>query len=413
MNVTDDTDKAHVCRACLSKENLQNIRESYVIGRTVYSIFCECTGVNHLDSTLIQLCSKCQYVLIQFYELKCRIMNHIEQIIFKNEVESTEIRIKEEMLVEETVNHSSTLESFNMWKKSSKNEIVCYCPACLKPCTSFRKAQECMTHHIIANGGLECHYCGNKYQRNILPVHIRRVHLRDFKEIFPCDICGITFTHKNSVDNHKRWTHKKVIGKFKCDNCSKVFRQQTRLNDHVRVQHEGTFIHHCALCSKSFVSADSLKNHLKAIHISEKQNCSYCGRQFSHKSNRITHEKLHKKEQSAEYFCDQCGFITNTQNNLKRHKQVHSDIRKYVCSTCGAKFRTSSGLNLHSFTHQEKRFACHLCQKLFSRPQHVKTHIDLVHLKEKKLYECEGCSEKFTQKIVYKKHVKSCLTREK
>lgn len=367
-----NTDDTLVCRACLTRENLQNITENYLVGRTVFSIFCECTGLNLSDDVdldgekIVQLCSKCQGVLVQFFEFKNRVLTHLSRFLRTAKIEdSSDVKIESK----DEVRNTATNFSF-------------HCPTCLKPYLKQRQAQKCLEHHILENGGVECNFCGRKYRRSFLSIHIRRVHNRDRYAIFPCEICGKTFTHENSVVNHKHWTHKKATGKFKCNTCSQVFRQQSKLDEHIRVKHVGNYIHHCTICKKVFVTADSLKNHLQAIHIADKFTCSYCGKQFAHKSNYITHEKLHREDATASYQCKYCDFITNTLNNLKRHQVVHSDVKKYMCSVCGANFRTCVGLKLHDLVHQEKRFTCNICQKMFRRSQHLKSHIQLIHIKE-------------------------------
>jgi KRAB domain-containing zinc finger protein len=136
------------------------------------------------------------------------------------------------------------------------------------------------------------------------------------------------------------------------------------------------------------------------------------------------------------YSCDLCNFSTNRKKNLERHiLAVHLKTRKFNCSfvNCNSAYTTKAGLNLHVIRDHEENspFKCEKCLRKFScasflkhhlqvlscRPRptranktliekclscphcpfqtayqfSLKQHINLIHLKKRRLWKCEHC----------------------
>ena len=61
------------------------------------------------------------------------------------------------------------------------------------------------------------------------------------------------------------------------------------------------------------------------------------------------------------YACDRCSYSATTSSNLRRHRLIHTEVRRFQCSVCAAKFRQKTHLVTHvKYKHQEKeiRYQC-------------------------------------------------------
>ena len=135
--------------------------------------------------------------------------------------------------------------------------------------------------------------------------------------------------------------------------------------------------HKCKFCEKRFYYIRNLKIHEVKVHESrnyDSRKCKFCGRSFSSRTNRQTHEKIHLNQRS--YLCDFCGKSYNTKGSLNSHiSSRHSDNPPCICSTCGKTLKSEMYLKRHIInTHLKpediansglKVFPCKVCQKMF------------------------------------------------
>ncbi|XP_037625320.1 zinc finger protein Gfi-1-like [Sebastes umbrosus] len=167
-------------------------------------------------------------------------------------------------------------------------------------------------------------------------------------------------------------------GAFKCIKCSKVFSTPHGLEVHVRRSHSGTRPFGCDICGKTFGHAVSLEQH-KAVHSQERSfDCKICGKSFKRSSTLSTHLLIHSD--TRPYPCQYCGKRFHQKSDMKKHTFIHTGEKPHKCQVCGKAFSQSSNLITHSRKHTGyKPFGCDLCGKGFQRKVDLRRHKETQH----------------------------------
>ncbi|XP_042636236.1 zinc finger protein Gfi-1 [Orycteropus afer afer] len=112
-------------------------------------------------------------------------------------------------------------------------------------------------------------------------------------------------------------------GSYKCVKCSKVFSTPHGLEVHVRRSHSGTRPFACEMCGKTFGHAVSLEQH-KAVHSQERSfDCKICGKSFKRSSTLSTHLLIHSD--TRPYPCQYCGKRFHQKSDMKKHTFIHTE----------------------------------------------------------------------------------------
>ncbi|KAM9385386.1 growth factor independent 1A transcription repressor b isoform 2-T2 [Pholidichthys leucotaenia] len=169
-----------------------------------------------------------------------------------------------------------------------------------------------------------------------------------------------------------------VNGAYKCVKCSKVFSTPHGLEVHVRRSHSGTRPFACEICGKTFGHAVSLEQH-KAVHSQERSfDCKICGKSFKRSSTLSTHLLIHSD--TRPYPCQYCGKRFHQKSDMKKHTFIHTGEKPHKCQVCGKAFSQSSNLITHSRKHTGyKPFGCDLCGKGFQRKVDLRRHKETQH----------------------------------
>lgn len=119
-----------------------------------------------------------------------------------------------------------------------------------------------------------------------------------------------------------------------------------------------------------------------------------------------------RSEKLRVHKCGQCSKIFSRGTHLKRHELIHEE-GKLQCKICEKRFTRLDHLNLHvASNHSEtKPFQCVVaeCKKGFVRQEQLKRHIEAKHSEAAKQKECCGiCQKTFTSKKYLRMHMKSC-----
>ncbi|XP_056133393.1 growth factor independent 1A transcription repressor b [Lampris incognitus] len=167
-------------------------------------------------------------------------------------------------------------------------------------------------------------------------------------------------------------------GAYKCIKCSKVFSTPHGLEVHVRRSHSGTRPFACELCGKTFGHAVSLEQH-KAVHSQERSfDCKICGKSFKRSSTLSTHLLIHSD--TRPYPCQYCGKRFHQKSDMKKHTFIHTGEKPHKCQVCGKAFSQSSNLITHSRKHTGfKPFGCDVCAKGFQRKVDLRRHKETQH----------------------------------
>ncbi|XP_013880552.1 zinc finger protein Gfi-1 [Austrofundulus limnaeus] len=167
-------------------------------------------------------------------------------------------------------------------------------------------------------------------------------------------------------------------GAYKCVKCGKVFSTPHGLEVHVRRSHSGTRPFACDICGKTFGHAVSLEQH-KSVHSQERSfDCKICGKSFKRSSTLSTHLLIHSD--TRPYPCQFCGKRFHQKSDMKKHTFIHTGEKPHKCQVCGKAFSQSSNLITHSRKHTGyKPFGCDLCGKGFQRKVDLRRHKETQH----------------------------------
>ena len=130
---------------------------------------------------------------------------------------------------------------------NKRNPYICkYCPE------SFSMQKLLMQHISKEHPFFKCELCDKTIEQSAYKNHIDTVHKNKYKVNSPCQICPKILASAGSLKRHIEQVHEKEI--FFCDTCDKAFTHKHTLQTHKKNIHEESKKLKCEKCNKEFES---------------------------------------------------------------------------------------------------------------------------------------------------------------
>ena len=273
-----------------------------------------------------------------------------------------------------------------------------------------------------------CSGCGREFQtRKTLEDHIniksssKNPDYNSFKctgkvsgarVIFPCKLCGKSFTRKDNLRNHLRTYITQCYKKTDIEGIP-----ENNKNDY-----------ECTQCGKSFGGSSLLLLHAlthtqtirKETTISKIHRCNDCGKTFRFLSTLKQHEQgckvrhaTNAEQNESKYRCSKCSSVFNSKIQLTGHSRMHSTLKKpHKCPFCDNRFLNPAQLRLHSVTHTDNQlwqknnasFVCTKCDINFGNVHNLDRHLWYTHseMTKHKDNDCNNRRKKGTKTVLPK-----------
>lgn len=245
-----------------------------------------------------------------------------------------------------------------------------------------------------------------------------------------CLLCDKPFVYRSSMIKHQQKVHNVGVKvpnnkrKIDCDDelmaGDKSKKSNFKLKDKEAPFNTVNYV--CDLCSKSFKSKQTVLQHLKSKHGSQRRKpadigptykCDDCANVFTGLMVYRCHmRQFHpdkpwipqKRTVVQVHLCDLCGNEFATRGQLKAHMNHHNNERPFKCQICGRDYLQKAHLKDHLNTHSgAKPYKCLYdgCTREFTHASGRVAHHKIVHEVFKK-YKCEFCPREYGLKTRYR-----------
>ena len=254
---------------------------------------------------------------------------------------------------------------------------------CDKCCTRYLRQDQfnqhvCETINKIEGGGgqkeNQCKICGRQYTcEEDLKEHCIRGERIIMSTKFQCKECGKHCIGWSRLNLHMKLSHTATEA-FVCDTCGMSLKTQIGLNQHMTDEHNHPAPYECSVCLKGYWRKHKLDVH-QLMHTGEKPHqCEICGKSFAERSNLKKHRRLHTTERA--YACKLCDKRYKGPTYLKEHiDKVHDRSKDVQCTTCYKIFRSKDLLKKHNEIHLNlRRYKCDLCGTAYNNAGSLYAH---------------------------------------
>jgi KRAB domain-containing zinc finger protein len=283
-----------------------------------------------------------------------------------------------------------------------------------------------MKKHATENEKLfPCDVCGKRFGTFGLKNRHQKTHENALE--FACYSCEQSFDEQLFLDEHIMEYHPIPSRQEndswyclsgECESRDQVFKSITDLHDHFMEEHAPEDQKHfpCKVCGKLFGTFSLQKKHQKTYHTDmaeyAKYECSSCDKKFRQLKLFDRHMRTHSTEPRRKkiapklFQCDTCGKSFHRQLTLHKHLLVHtednSQTRQFFCDQCGKAYKFAQDLREHKERHSDTVIPCELCDMTFKGHIHYRKHFLYKH---RLIHECHICHKKFSYQSVLKTHL--------
>ncbi|CAI9731188.1 uncharacterized protein LOC115217962 [Octopus vulgaris] len=257
-------------------------------------------------------------------------------------------------------------------------------------------------------------YAGNTFNQTPKTTESKQLSSHTYDLL--CHLCGLQDNQFDIITEHLRQEHN-IENPLRCDVCQRTFDRLFDLKSHLSRKH-GPFpqlaIVHCSVCGKSFQGTAKLNWHMSFMHKITKEpdpkktsmKCNQCSFVAPNYSALINHKETHVDDSKL---CNLCGKLFSKGNHLITHIQaVHTKEKAAQCKQCGKQFNHIRYLRTHMKRHEGiKKHECNLCGWRFfesnTLKDHLETHKDVS--KRKYRFTCDYCGQKHISKANFNDHL--------
>ncbi|XP_063629096.1 zinc finger protein ZFP2-like [Cydia splendana] len=236
-----------------------------------------------------------------------------------------------------------------------------------------------------------CNGCGWSL-RPFWNVEDRRRHWKEVHKQFFCDICKTRRRSKKLMEFHIEESHvppnQRRHRQHQCPHCPNTYRDRQALSEHDREAHKPQTpveLRYCVACDVTLKTPYYLEVHFRNYHSGIPRKtfpCPQCGKVLFKKSNLKAHQRLFHGG-VTNHRCDICGKYMCSRSALRRHLDMHNNIKRpstHPCTICGRKFQGTHHLQRHMYTHTgERPYKCTECESAFTQPYTLQMHLAKQH----------------------------------
>ena len=259
-----------------------------------------------------------------------------------------------------------------------------------------------------------CHICNEQFtSEKFLNCHLKETHNEAKTSKLKCDLCLATFCVNGNLKRHLSNIHG---GKqnLLCEHCDKRFPNKNYLLRHYYGQHkELQQKPKCEICMKTFVNDIKMKEHVKNVHILEREGNSNARNIHFAEVNIFTKTKIRGEKDEVlktevQIQCEICDKTFSRSTTFSEHlENVHVSAPKLQCDTCMKTFSRKADLTKHTTrvhvnTHNLK---CKHCEKVYKIAGNLNRHMRESHGKVKN-HKCDICEATFTRLVYLRDHIK-------
>ena len=107
------------------------------------------------------------------------------------------------------------------------------------------------------------------------------------------------------------------------------------------------------------------------------------------------------------YACTICDRTFSRKDHLKKHMQHHTGNFSFNCEICQKGFSNSHHYKTHMMAHEGIKYKCQFCSKAFNMKQSLNYHLS--EHTGKYRYTCDICGKGYNEQRRLQKHVESHL----